>query len=334
MTQMTAIAKPRAGNSDKGLRAVSSRFVERGGGALTLAVLMAAILAVSSPYFSRAGNLLNLIDSYAPIALVAAGMSFVIVCGQFDLSVAAVFPAAGIVTAELIGAGVSVVVGILAGMGTGAVIGLLNGLIVTRLHIHSFVATLAMSMFVGGGLLAITGGDIVSIDDPLMHALGARSQSVFALGPSVWIAAVVIIAMVVLLARTPIGTAIYAVGGSRKASRIAGLRVDTISVSMFVLSGSLAAIAGILSLARVSGAHVDSGLGLELTAITAVVLGGTSIRGGQGGPGRTIAGVAIIALLANAFNLFEIGLQFQQLAVGLVMLAAIAIDARLRSRES
>lgn len=294
---------------------------------LAACVALFITLAVTTPSFLTQLNLTNVLEQWAPTLIVACGATIVIIAGGFDLSAGAVFAAAGLIAAACVNA-LGVVPGIAIAVAFGTAVGALNGFVTTRLKVHSFLVTLASAMIIRGIGLAIVGGSVVITSDDTFRAI-ARNE-VAGLPISVILALALAVAVGLVLRRTVFGERVHAVGGNVFAARSAGVRVDVIRVSAFALSGALAAAAGTLAASRSSGGQIGVGEGLEFTAITAVVIGGTSIVGGEGAIWRTAVGVLLLALIGNGVNLSSIDATYQQVVVGIILLLAIAVDARTR----
>jgi ribose transport system permease protein len=259
----------------------------------------------------------------------------VILSGGIDLSVGAVLALAGAVSASLLKDGVDIpalgvhldftVAGaVLAALMVGAVAGLINGVVVTRLLLPSFVATLAMMSIARGLTLLWTGGFPITGLGPDFGFIGTGAWA--GVPMPVWIVIVLAAAALILCHRTPFGRHLYAVGGSERAARLTGLRVDRIKIAVYVAGGALSGIAGVLVTARLDSAQPNAGLGYELDAIAAVVIGGTSLSGGRGSVSGTVLGCLLIGLLNNGLTLLNVSPFWQQVIKGLVMLIAVALD--------
>jgi ribose transport system permease protein len=293
---------------------------------LAFAALFIA-LSVTSDVFLTSRNLLNILEQQAPLAIIACAGTMVVIAGGFDLSVGAIFAISGIVAAKIARLG-PVEIGFVAGIAAGAGLGLVNGLIVTAGRVNSFIGTLASSLMLRGLAVLITGGLLITVSDETFTKLGQSSFlsakiSVYVLGAFALICAV-------LLHRTVYGRYVFAVGGNKEAARLSGIHVDRIICSTFVLSGLAAGIAGILAASRVATGQADAGGGLELAAIAAIVLGGTSIMGGEGAIWRTLVGVFLLALIGNGFNLLNINPTYQDVVSGAIILFAVSSDAWAR----
>jgi ribose transport system permease protein len=286
-------------------------------------------LAIASPAFLTSSNLLNLLDQWAPVGIIACAGTLVIISGGFDLSVGAIYALAGIVAAKL-ATDVGVAAGLIGAVLTGVACGAANGFVVAGLRIHSFMATLASSMILRGVALALSGGFLVTVSDPSFATLGQDKLLGLKLSVWIWVAFAGVTAF--LLTRTRFGHHVFAAGGNADAARLSGVRVGLVRGITFTISGLAAGIAGLLVVSRSSTGQADIGTGLELTAIAAIVVGGTSILGGEGAIWRTLLGVLLLAMIGNGFNLLHIDPIYQQIVQGGIILTAVAVDAWSRRR--
>ena len=286
-------------------------------------------LSLASDKFLTPRNLLNVLDQSAPVGIIACGVTLGIIAGVFDLSVGAIFAVAAVVACQVALVG-NPWLGIAVGMLSGGVLGLLNAFLVNRVRINSFIATLASSIVFRGIAILVTGGMIVTVTDERFSVLGTRTL----LGAkySVWVYAAVILVTSFLLTRTTYGRYLYAVGGNPEAARLSGVRVEWVRGTAFVITGLCAGIAGVLAASRTSSAQPDLGVGLELSAIAASVVGGTSVMGGEGSVWRAVVGVLILAMIGNGFNLLGIDTIYQQIVQGLLIMFAVGADQLLRRR--
>jgi ribose transport system permease protein len=318
-----------------GRRALDSgKTVERlraTGIALPFAALFITLSIASSSFLTKV-NLLNILDQQAAILIIAAAGTLVLVAGGIDLSVGAVYALAGVTAAE-VAQHTTPVVAIVLGCAVGLAVGLVNGLVVTRLRINALIATLAMSFVVSGlGTLVTHGNLVVLFEHPELGDF-ARTH-IFTVKSSVWIALVAVIVIGVLLARTTAGRYMYASGGNAEAARLAGVRVDGIRVLTFVVSGGAAGLAGVVDTSRVLSAQAASGDALAFTVLAGIVVGGTSILGGEGAVWRTVLGVLFIALIGNGYDLLGLDPLYEQITLGVILLAAVGIDSWARSRPN
>lgn len=293
-------------------------------------VIAVAALAISSPSFRRFENVANILDQQSGIIIVAAAGTLVLIAGGIDLSVGAVYGLAGAMATQLVASN-GVAVGVAAGLSLGLLVGLANGIFVTRFRINPLIGTLAMTYVVGGiGALATKGNLVVAFDHPEFKDLA--STRILGITSAAWIMVVVTLAVGVVLARTTFGRYIYAVGGNAAAARLGGVRIDGVRVATFAFSGVAAALAGVLDASRVLSMQASSGNFLTFTVIAGVVVGGTSILGGEGAIWRTVIGCLFIALIGNGFNLLGLDPFYQQITLGAILLLAVGIDAWSRRR--
>ena len=289
-----------------------------------------AALTLASPVFATPRNLLNILEQSAAVGIIAVGGTLVIIAGGFDLSVGSVFALTGIVTAFGTNA-FGPVVGIALGLAVGVGAGILNGALSAYLGINPFITTLATSIIFRGICLAVTGGFLIAIADPNFATLGRGSVGMVKYQTVIF--AIVVIIGWILLSKTVFGRHVYASGGNPEAARMAGVNVARIRTITFVISGLCAAIAGILIASRSGNGQASVGVGLELSAIAAIAVGGTSIFGGEGAIWRTVLGVLLIALIGNGFVLLGVPPTYQQVFEGVIILIAVGMDLLFRKRR-
>jgi ribose transport system permease protein len=295
---------------------------------LPFLVLFVALAIASRPFLTTT-NLLNLVDQQAAILIIAAAGTLVLVAGGIDLSVGAVAAMAA-VTAATVTLVAGPYAGISAGIGVGVLAGTANGIIVTVFGINSLIATLATSFVLAGLASLVTGGNlIVLFEYPEFGAL-ARSD-MLGVRSSTWIMVLAVTVIGLILARSTYGRYMYAVGGNAEAARLAGVPVRAIRLATFVLSGAAAGLGGVLVASRTLSAQATSGQELAFTVLAGIVVGGTSIAGGEGAVWRTVVGILFIALIGNGFNLLGLDPLYRQIALGAIILLAVGLDAALRS---
>jgi len=298
-------------------------------GVLVVLVVLIVVFSAQSDAFLTTDNLRVIAQSAALPALIACGVTVGILAGQFDLSVGGTYGFASVMTA-VVGSHAGVVAGVAAGIATGLGIGAINGLLVARVGIQSFLVTLATGFIaVGLGLVLTDGSGSWIIDD--YDAFVPIAQGTFATVQwRVWLVLAIFLAAALLLARTRPGRQVYAVGGSLVAARIAGVRTRLVIFSVFLVTGACAGLAGVIGAADAGVAQASGGVGMEFAAITAVIVGGTSILGGRGSVWRTLVGVLLLAVISNGFTLLYIDPIYNSLVQGVIILAAITFEARLR----
>lgn len=292
---------------------------------IPIAVLIVFVyLSFASPSFLTSRNLLNVLDQSAIVGMVAVGGTLVLIGGGLDLSVGAIFAISGVFAAQMVPE-VGIPAAVLLGVLLGGLLGLVNGVISTVGRVNAIITTLATGIMIRGFALVLTGGSLVRVTDENFSDLG-RGE-VFGLKYVVLVFLVVIALTWFILSKTTFGRYIYAVGGNSEAAHLSGVRVNGIRIGTFVISGLTASIAGVLVASRVSTGQADAGLGLEISAIAAIVIGGTSINGGEGAVWRTVFGVLLVTLVGNGFNLLNINPIWQQVFTGAVILGAVALDS-------
>lgn len=286
-------------------------------------------VATQNDRFLTKQNWLNLLDQAAPLGLIAVGVTLCIIAGIFDLSTGSVFAVAAVVAARV--AAVDPWLGVVVGVAVGALLGAFNALVMSVTGINSFIGTLATSIIFRGIALLTTSGLIVSVADHGYKTLG--TETLLDAKLTVWVFAAVAVILGLTLSRTTLGRALYAIGGNSEAARLVGIRVGSVRMFAYVASGTCAALAGVLTSSRTGSAQADIGIGLELSAITAVVVGGTSIFGGEGAVWRTVVGVMLLQTIGNAFNLLGVDPTYKQVVQGVLILAAVSIDHMVRRRN-
>lgn len=277
------------------------------------------VLAIATDSFLTTNNLSNVVRQNAFPAIIAAGMTFVILTGGIDLSVGSVVALAGVLCADAIVHGWGLPAAILLGIGVGVLVGLINGLVVTRIGVPPFIVTLATMLVVRGVAFKYTDARTIA---GLPQAFAAISQTTI-------MAAVMVVVYGgawVLLMRTPFGRHVYALGGNRDAAWLAGVRVVRVLLAAYVICGAGAGLAGVLVASRLSAGYPRAGELYELDAIAAVVVGGTSLYGGRGSIWGTIAGAFFIGILNNGLNLYNVSAYDQMIVKGGVFLAAASLD--------
>jgi ribose transport system permease protein len=308
-----------------------ARGALRRGGILIPFLILFAILALVSPPFLRFQNLANILDQQAGIIIVAAAGTLVLIAGGIDLSVGALYGLAGATAAQL-AVTFGPAVGIAAGLGVGLGVGLTNGIIVTRFRINPLIGTLAMSFVVSGiGSIATHGNLVVVLDHPEFQTFAATK--ILGITSAAWMMIVIATLAAILLSRTTFGRYVYATGGNAEAARLGGVRINTVVVATFALSGMAAALAGTIDASRTLSAQASAGSFLTFTVLTGIIVGGTSILGGEGTIGRTVLGCLFVALIANGFNLLGLDPFYQQVTLGVILLLAVGVDAWSRRFE-
>ena len=294
-------------------------------------LLLFVVLSVTSQPFLHVTNLLNILDQQASTLVIAAAGTMVLVSGGIDLSVGATYGLSSVIAGQ-IAATHSPWFAILIGLLVGVSIGLINGLIVAVFRINPLVTTLAMSFVISGVATKVTNGNLIVLTSRVGFAKFADT-TILGVQSAVWLMAIVIVALALLLSRTTFGRYIVASGGNAEAARLAGVRVNAVRIGAYVLSGGAAGLAGIIDTSRVLSAEASAGgSALAFTVLAGIVVGGTSISGGEGSVWRTTIGVLFIALIGNGFDLLGIDPLYQQIVLGVILLVAVGLDVWARRR--
>lgn len=315
-------------------QALAGRF-----GLVLVVLLMMAILTILQPaYFLTRENLTNITRQISSNALLALGEFVVIVTAGIDLSVGSVMGLAMIVLALTVHAGWAAGPALLVALASGVGVGLANGLALTRMHLpHPFIATLATLNIARGATYLLSGGVPISGLPRSVRLWGAEDIALF--GDTPWaielpigflIVIAFYVAVWVFLMRTTTGRHIYAIGGSPKAAQYAGVNIPRNLTLVYVISGGLAGVAGILLAGRVNSGYPTAGTGSELDAIAACIIGGASFFGGRGAAGGVFIGAIIMGLLRNGLNLMNVSVFWQQVGIGVIILMAVYIDVLRR----
>lgn len=289
---------------------------------IVVAVFVA--MGFASPYFFSMGNILALLLGLSIEAIIAVAMTNLMVSGGFDMSVGSVVAFTGAVTARLLVIGIPFPAAVLVGLLIGSAIGLFNGFIVAKLGINAFVTTLSsLSLFRGLTLIFTRGQNISGLPENF-KSIG--QATLLGIQTPIIIAAVLIILGDIMLRRSRFFRQSYYIGGNEKAARLSGIPVDRMKVLAYFLTGLFAGVAGIVMTARLGAASVTAGSGLELRVITAVIIGGASLQGGEGTVLGAFLGSLLMALITNALTLLGVDVYWQTFVIGATLLAAVLID--------
>lgn len=310
-------------------RATERRFEVRDLGIVLAFLALFVVLSLATDTFFTERNLLNILDQSAPLGIIACAVTICIIAGIFDVSTGAIYGVSAVVATK-VALSVDPYVGLVAGALAGLGLGILNGILIHHTRINSFIGTLATSIVYRGFAILITGGMIVTVTDEAFSRPG--TEELLNAKYSVWVFAAFFAFTAFLLARTTFGRYVYAVGGNPEAARLSGIRVGLVLGGCYALSGLASGLAGVLAASRTSSAQADLGMGLELSAIAAAVVGGTSILGGEGAVWRGVLGVLTLAIIGNGFDLLSIDTTYQQLVQGVLILLAVAVDQLVRRR--
>ena len=294
---------------------------------LLVFIITCIIFSVASPSFLTVGNIRDVVRTNSISGLLAVGLTYVILSGGIDLSVESTACLAGLVAGHL---SHMPFVAVIAGIAVGAVIGLLNGVILDRSGVQPFIFTLAMSRCVRGLVLAVTKGkNLYTIDSRFTSIVKFDLAGI----PMLVIMFICIVIITYLaLNKSKYGRYVYSVGSNEEASRLSGIRTSRIKISTYLISGILAALAGVLLTSRLAGAETNAAEGWSLDAVSMVIIGGTSLRGGSGGILNTLLGIFLMAVLDNGMTLLGVPTSYNQLIKGLLMVIAVLLDISNRTK--
>ncbi|EIO5089104.1 ribose ABC transporter permease [Vibrio cholerae] len=296
----------------------------------SLIALLFLVVVVSflNPNFFTVDNLLNILRQTSVNAIIAVGMTLVILTAGIDLSVGSVLALCGAFAATLVAMEVPVLVAVPTALLAGAALGAISGIIIAKGKVQAFIATLVTMTLLRGVTMVYTDGRPISTGFTDTADTFAWFGTGYALGipVPVWLMVVVFAGVWYLLNHTRFGRYVYAVGGNESATRLSGINVDRVKIGVYAICGLLAALAGIIVTSRLSSAQPTAGMGYELDAIAAVVLGGTSLMGGKGRIMGTLIGALIIGFLNNALNLLDVSSYYQMIAKAVVILLAVLVD--------
>ena len=302
----------------------------RFGTVIGLGVLCAVLWALT-PHFLTVSNLLNVAQQTSINAIVAVGMTFVIISGGIDLSVGSIVALSGVILGSLLQGGQPLAVALPAALAVGLACGLLNGALVSVGGLPPFIATLGMMSVARGAALLFTEGRPVSGFDEGFRSLATGSLG-FVPAPVV-VMIVVYVAAHLVLTRTTFGRYVYAIGGNEEATRLSGVAVRFHKTAIYGVSGVMSAAAAIVLTARLNSAQPIAGTMYELDAIAATVIGGTSLMGGEGTLAGTLVGALIMGVLRNGLNLLGVSSFLQQIVIGGVIVGAVLVDTVLKRRK-
>lgn len=293
--------------------------------------LLVLVLSLLSPHFLTTENLLNITRQVAVNAILATGMTFVIISAGIDLSVGSVLALSGCVMAIALNAGVGIFPGILLAVGVGSLCGLANGFMTGYLRVPPFIATLGMMSVARGLALVVTGGyPIFELPEGFSYLGTGYLWDV--LPVSLLFTILVVVAAHFVLTRMKLGRYVYVIGGNEEAAVLSGVNVKATKMLIYTICGFLAGLASVVFVSRLNSAQPTAGIAYELDAIAATVIGGTSLFGGVGSIGGTVIGALIMGVLRNGLNLLNVSSFWQQVVIGVVIITAVYVD-QLRHRN-
>jgi ribose transport system permease protein len=298
-----------------------------GGGIIVLLIAISVIMAFLSPNFLTVSNWANLLNQAVFLVILAIGMTIVLVSRGIDLSVGAVLGLSGGVAANLMSNDIPMPIAFAAALATGVCLGIINGLVITKLKVPDFVATLAM-LGVARGILFVWTGAVPfrSYMDSAYYFIAGLTPFLGHVTAPIVVALVVALASAAFMRRTPFGRHVYGIGSNPDAARLSGINVDRVKIRVYAVSGLLAAVAGILLAGRLTTVHPEMGVGMELDAIAAAVMGGAALTGGRGTVFGAVAGALTLTLIQNAINILNVNPYWETIVVGAVILLAVIAE--------
>lgn len=289
-----------------------------------IVVSIFVVMSFASPYFLTTANVLALLLGLSIEAIIAVAMVNLMVSGGFDMSVGSVVAFTGAATGMLLRSGVPVIVAILIGIAIGAFVGFCNGFIVAKIGINPFVTTLASLSIYRGLTLILTKGQNITGLGSAFKAIG--QSKILGIQMPIWYAVILMIIGDILLRKSRFFRQNYYIGGNEKAAKLSGIDVVKMKIFNYMLTGAFAAIAGIVMTSRLGAASVTAGTGLELRVITAVIIGGASLNGGEGTVTGAFLGSLLMALIINALTLLGVDVYWQTFVIGATLIFAVLID--------
>jgi ribose transport system permease protein len=312
----------------KGVAGLRSITGFREGTTILLILAIAGIMSFASPYFLTRENLTTTIQSFSIDGFVVIAMTLVLISGGIDLSVASLMALTGVLVGVLFRSGMNVWVASAVGLSLGVVVGLVNGFFITRLGLSAFITTLALSSIVRGAAYVISGGQPIPLSNlPAQFKFLGRGLIGKAGVPfTILLFLVVIVVFDFLCRRSTIMRKVYYVGSNEKAARFSGINIARVRMGVYVLSGFLSAMAGILTIARFNSATAYYGVGVDMRAISACVIGGASLTGGEGTILGSILGITLMSIISSCLILLDVSPYWQDLIMGLILLTAVSLD--------
>jgi ribose transport system permease protein len=295
-------------------------------GILLALVILVMVVTIGNPAFVSSANMFNMLSQWAPAGIIAIGMTYVILTGGFDLSVASGYSLCAVVAAyvgQLYAPPVAFAAAILCGM----LFGLVNGVLVAVVRVNPFITTVGTGFIITGIALVLTQNAAFIVDNPDFGSLGAGRWG--GIPYSGMMLVILMVAFGLILSRTVYGQTIYAVGGNYEASRLSGIRVRSVVASSYVLLGACVGLAGSITASQLTSAQANLDPGIIFDVLTIVVVGGTSLSGGVGSMWRTAVGLGIIATISNGFILLDVSPYYQGIVKGTIIVAALALDTGL-----
>lgn len=322
------------GAVQKSMRRTFARMLvdQRESGLFLLIVVLFAVMAVARPStFFTSGNLFNILKQVSFVTIVAVAQTLVMVSGGIDLSVGFSLGLSGVMLAFFIQLGMHPALAVTIGILSSVLSGLLNGVVITKLRLPPFIVTLGVAKIVRGVMYVVTRGYPIPVRTPFIIWTGNGYAGPIPV-PLIFMIAVVVVGAY-LLTQTVFGNRIKAIGGNETAARLSGVNIDMNKIGIYVLTGLLCGIAGVMMVGRVNAGNPNSGLNFDLDSIAATIIGGTSLAGGEGTVLGTMLGAVLLGLIANGLVLLNVSMYWQTIVAGVIIIGVCALDALTRSRR-
>jgi ribose transport system permease protein len=295
--------------------------------------LICVLVSIGSAKFFSPTNVLNVLRDSSMDIIAAIGMTMLLITGEVDLSIGSLVAFVGVITMDVINKTHSVTLGVAAGLGLGAVTGLVNGLVRTKLKVNSLIGTIAMMMILRGGVVIYR---VAAVQN--YHSLDAFFQIgngyVGFLPIPILLMAVLYVVFLFIITRTVVGRRLYATGGNATAARISGINVDRLKIMTFMTASLLAAVSGIILVSRMNSGQPNAGQGFEISVVAGVILGGTSLGGGEGTLIGTLIGIMILRVINNGIILLGWNQDLQIVVAGFVLIVAVYFDNKRKAARA
>lgn len=286
-------------------------------------ILITIFLSIKTPYFFKYKNFLNILEANSYKMILAIGMTFIIASGGIDLSIGSIISLSAIIMAINMKNGVSFQVGILISIAMGIIMGAFNGIIIHYTGINSLIITLATSSIFRGISLVLTQGTPITKFDEKFLFIG--TGDIFNMEPGVYIGIFILLISIPIMCKMKWGHYVKSIGGNEEALKRTGIKVGFYKITTYIYMGVLAAIVGIIITARLNSAEPNAGLGMEIDAITAVIMGGTPLSGGKSSLLGTVIAVFLLGLIRNGLTIMSISSDYQQFITGVILLSSILV---------
>ena len=296
-------------------------------------VIISAAISIGTPKFYSTQNILNILRDSSMAIIAGIGMTMLLITGEVDLSIGSLVAFVGVVTMDITNKTMNVPLGVLAGLGLGAAVGLINGLVRTKLKVSSLIGTIAMMMILRGGVYIYRIAAVQNYHN--LHAFYGIGNGYLGFMPvPILIMIILYLAFLLVVNRTVMGRFLYATGGNYTAAKISGIKVDNLKIITFIMNSVLAAVSGIILVSRMNSGQPNAGVGFELSVIAGVILGGTSLGGGEGTLIGTLIGVLILRVINNGIIILRWNQDLQIVISGIVIIIAVFIDTKRKVARS